>query len=141
MSFIGNPNCKRELQRELANLGSYDEFDLLNHPEGLLLELEQGILIRQVQQKIAATMTAPPGGKGAVMQLNMGEGKSSVIVPLVALALADGSRVVRVVVAKPQSKQMMHTLITKLGGLINRRVLYFPFSRSIRLSPDQVGSV
>jgi len=140
-SFIGNPNRKRELQRELANLGSHDEFDPLNHPEGLLLELEQGILIRQVQQKIAATMTAPPGGKGAVMQLNMGEGKSSVIVPLVASALADGSRVVRVVVAKPQSKQMMHTLITKLGGLINRRVLYLPFSRSIRLSPDQVGSV
>ncbi|KAK0723613.1 hypothetical protein B0T26DRAFT_811927 [Lasiosphaeria miniovina] len=140
-SFIGNPNRKRELQRELANLGSHDEFDPLNHPEGLLLELEQGILIRPVQQKIAATMTTPPGGKGAVMQLNMGEGKSSVIVPLVASALADGSRVVRAVVAKPQSKQMMHTLIAKLGGLINRRVFYLPFSRSIRLSPDQVESV
>ncbi|KAM7186577.1 Protein of unknown function (DUF3638) domain containing protein [Rhypophila sp. PSN 637] len=75
------------------------------------------------------------------MQLNMGEGKSSVIVPLVASALADGSRVVRVVVAKPQSKQIMHTLIAKLGGLINQRVLYLPFSRSIRLSPGQIESV
>ncbi|KAM7186578.1 hypothetical protein V8F33_011718 [Rhypophila sp. PSN 637] len=29
-SFIGNPNRKRELQRELANLGSHNKFDPLN---------------------------------------------------------------------------------------------------------------
>ncbi len=50
------------------------------------------------------------------MQLNMGEGKSTVIVPLVAAALGDRERLVRVVVAKPQASQMTHMLVGRLGG-------------------------
>jgi hypothetical protein len=68
------------------------------------------------------------------MQLNMGEGKSSVIVPIVAAALADGSRLVRVIVAKPQSRQMLEMLISKLGGLLDRRVYHMPFSRALKLT-------
>ncbi|KAK7740939.1 hypothetical protein SLS53_005002 [Cytospora paraplurivora] len=67
------------------------------------------------------------------MQLNMGEGKSTVIAPVVTAALADGSRLVRVVVAKPQSRQMYHMLVSKLGGLLNRRIFHLPFSRTLRL--------
>lgn len=74
-----------------------------------------------------------PDGQNAVMQLNMGEGKSTVIAPAVTAALADGSRLVRVVVAKPQSRQMFHMLVSKLGGLLNRRIFHLPFSRTIRL--------
>ncbi|KAF8450068.1 hypothetical protein BDZ91DRAFT_802874 [Kalaharituber pfeilii] len=48
------------------------------------------------------------------MQLNMGEGKSSVIVPIVAAALADKKKLVRVVVLKPLSGQMFHLLVQKL---------------------------
>ncbi|KAK1833383.1 hypothetical protein QBC39DRAFT_424743 [Podospora conica] len=140
-SYKDDPSRQFELLRELANLGSHDEFDPLRRPESVLLEVEQGILIRPVQQRIAQIMTAPPSDRSAVMQLNMGEGKSSVIVPLVASALADGGRLVRVVVAKPQSKQMMHTLTAKLSGLLNRRVFYLPFTRSIRLSTAQVESL
>jgi len=63
----------------------------------------------------------------------MGEGKSSVIAPLVAAALADGSRLVRVVVTKPQFKQMAQMPISKLGGLVNRPIYYLPFSRDLSL--------
>lgn len=73
------------------------------------------------------------------MQLNMGEGKSSVIVPMVSSALADGSKLVRVVVAKPQSRQMFHMLMVTLGGMINRRIFHLPFSRAIRL--DEGGAL
>lgn len=68
------------------------------------------------------------------MQLNMGEGKSSVIAPAVTAALADGSRLVRVIVAKPQSRQMFDMLVSKLGGLLNRRVFHLPFSRALHLT-------
>ncbi|CAJ2514317.1 Uu.00g024360.m01.CDS01 [Anthostomella pinea] len=61
----------------------------------------------------------------------MGEGKSSVIVQIVAVHLADGTRLVCVIVAKPQSKQMRHMLVTKLGGLLDRQVHFLPFSRSV----------
>lgn len=137
------PNRQTDFVKELLNLGSHgcSEGDPLKYPENLILELEQGILIRPVQQRIAAAMRDPPGGGSCVMQLNMGEGKSSVIVPIVSAALADGGRIVRVVVAKPQSKQMMHTLIGTLGGLINRRIFHLPISRAARLSRDGVEAV
>ncbi|XWW92894.1 hypothetical protein V2A60_000821 [Cordyceps javanica] len=68
----------------------------------------------------------------------MGEGKSSVIVPIVAACLADGSRLVRVVVGKPQAKELLRTLVSKLGGLLGRRVFHMPFSRSLRLKCDDI---
>ena len=43
-----------------------------------------------------------------------------VIVPIGAAALADASRLVRVIVAKPQSKQMFQMLVSKLGGLLRQ---------------------
>ncbi|KAK4182801.1 hypothetical protein QBC35DRAFT_395228 [Podospora australis] len=132
-----------DLLKELLNMGSHgcNEGDPLTFPESLVLELEQGILIRPVQQEIAAKMRSPPEGKNSVMQLNMGEGKSSVIVPIVAAALADGKRLVRVVVAKPQSNQMMHTLIATLGGLINRQIFYLPIARAVSLTASDVQVV
>ncbi|KAK4238611.1 hypothetical protein C8A03DRAFT_33363 [Achaetomium macrosporum] len=138
-----HPDRQADLLKEILNTGSHgsEDGDPLTFPESLILELEQGILIRPVQQRIAAKMRDPPGGANSVMQLNMGEGKSSVIVPIVSASLADGNRLVRVVVAKPQSKQMMHTLIATLGGLINRRVFYLPISRGSRLTGPDVQVV
>ena len=86
-------------------------------------------------------MRDPPGAKNACMQLNMGEGKSSVIVAIVAAALADGSQLVRVTVAKPQSRQMLDILVSKLGGLINRQIYQMPLSRSVKLNVAQVQTL
>lgn len=141
LEYSQDPARSSELQKDLQNIGCHDVRNPLEHPETLLLEVEQGILVRPVQHDVASKMREPPNGKNAVMQLNMGEGKSSVIVPLIASELADGDRLVRVVVAKPQSKQMAHMLITKLGGLINRRIFYLPFSRSVKLSLHQIEIV
>ncbi|KAL8366668.1 hypothetical protein RB595_010505 [Gaeumannomyces hyphopodioides] len=119
----------KSLARELQNVG-HENWDPNAFPDWLLLEVEMGILVRPVQALIASAMMAPPGARSHVMQLNMGEGKSSVIVPMVASALAGGSRLVRIIVAKPQSRQMLHTLTRALGGLLDRRVYQLPpFSR------------
>jgi hypothetical protein len=126
-----------DLAKELSNLGprSWDpEF----FPDSLLLEVEGNLRIRHVQEEIAAEMRHPTDGKKAVMQLNMGEGKSSVIVPIVAAALADGTRLVRVVVGKPQSRQMLDILVSKLGGLMDRQIYQMPMTRSVKLSGSQV---
>jgi hypothetical protein len=122
-----------DLIRELEEDG-HTNWDPLEMPEALLLEVESGIMIRHAQMQIAEHMRAPPGGGNAAMQLNMGEGKSSVIVPLVAAALADRrSTLVRVVVGKPQRQQMMDMLVAKLGGLLGRAIYHLPFSRALRL--------
>ncbi|OAA64697.1 hypothetical protein SPI_03344 [Niveomyces insectorum RCEF 264] len=121
-----------EFNKELENLGHLN-WNPHEHTEWLLLEVESAITIRGVQQEIAAHMMSSKAGN-AVMQLNMGEGKSSVIVPMVATSLADGGRLVRVIVAKSQSKQMLQMLMSKTTGLLNRRIYHFPFSRPVRLT-------
>jgi hypothetical protein len=76
-------------------------------------------------------MIAPQSGSNSIMQLNMGLGKSSVIVPIVAATLADRSKLARVIVLKSLSEQMFQLLVSKLGGLIGRRIYRLPISRSL----------
>ncbi|CAI4214055.1 unnamed protein product [Parascedosporium putredinis] len=133
-------NDHAALASELNNPG-HTNWDPVDHPDSLLLEVESGLTIRNVQEEIAAQMRTPPEGDNAVMQLNMGEGKSSVIVPIVAAALADGTRLVRVIVAKPQSQQMLQMLTSKLGGMLNRVVFQMPFSRALRVSNSEAQAI
>ncbi|KAF5023030.1 hypothetical protein F66182_4914 [Fusarium sp. NRRL 66182] len=129
-----------DLLRELENTG-HTTWNPRDHPEWLLLECESEIMIRDVQQQIAQQMITPPDNKSAVMQLNMGEGKSTVIVPIVATALGDGSKLVRVIVAKPQAKQMHQMLVSKLSGLLDRPVYLLPFSPDIRMNTIRADTI
>lgn len=60
---------------------------------------------------------------------------------LVGSILTSHSRLVRVVVAKPQSKQMLQMLVAKLGGMLGRRVYQMPFSRNLRLSTSDARMI
>jgi hypothetical protein len=71
----------------------------------------------------------------------MGEGKSSVIVPLVAATLADGSKLARIVTLKPLSNQMYQLLLSRLSDLADRRVFYVPFSRNLQMNSFVVQSI
>jgi len=126
--------------REFENKG-HQKWDPLLHPDWLLIEIENNFLIRSVQAEIASSMIAPPENHNSIMQLCMGEGKTSVIVPIVAASLADGAKLVRVVVLKPLSGQMFQTLVQKLGGLVNRRIFFMPFSRGASLGKEQIEMV
>jgi Protein of unknown function (DUF3638) len=86
-------------------------------------------------------MISPSSKQNISLQLNMGEGKSSVIVPLVASTLADGSNLLRVVTLKPLSNQMFQLLVTRLSGLLNRPIFYIPFSRSLHMSVSLVKTI
>ncbi|TVY87635.1 hypothetical protein LAWI1_G008611, partial [Lachnellula willkommii] len=138
--LVSSSENHADLVKELQNPG-HQSWSPMEYPESLLLEVESGIMIRKVQVHIAEQMRNPPSGSNFVMQLNMGEGKSSVIVPIVAASLADGSRLVRVIVAKPQSKQMFQMLVSKLGGLLDRRVYHMPFSRSLQLGEAEANAI
>ena len=79
---------RAEMERELSNPGRVG-WDGMSHPDWLLVELESNLLVRQVQAEIANEMLAPSSGKNAVVQLNMGEGKSSVRESLFRITTAD----------------------------------------------------
>ncbi|KAI9818941.1 MAG: hypothetical protein M1832_004109 [Thelocarpon impressellum] len=129
-----------ELLAELSNRG-HDGWDPHQRPEWLLLELENDLLIRPRQAQIAHAMMTPSSGDNAVMQLNMGEGKSSVIVPMVAAALADGAKLVRVIVLKPLMVQMFRVLVSKFGGMLGRRIFHLPVTRSQPLNLAQARRI
>jgi hypothetical protein len=78
-----------ELAEELRNRG-HQNWLPMEFPETLLFEAESGLLVRELQEEIAKQMRCPPNDANSVMQLNMGEGKSSVIVPIIAAFLAQG---------------------------------------------------
>src|ERR1700761_3873017 len=78
-------------------------------------------------------MISPSCGRSASFQLNMGEGKSSVIVPFVAATLANGSNLARIVTLKPLSNQTFDLLLGRLSGLANRRIFFVPFYRNLKL--------
>ena len=86
-------------------------------------------------------MISPTCRRNASFQLNMGEGKSSVIVPFVATALADGSKLARIVTLKPLSNQMYQLLVSRLSDLADRRIFYAPFSRNLHMSTSVVQNI
>ncbi len=78
-------------------------------------------------------MISPTCRRSALLQLNMGEGKSSIIIPLVAATLANGSNLTRIVTLKPLFNQMFQLLASRLSDLADRRIFYVPFSRDLDL--------
>lgn len=136
LNSVGSPDFPKELE----NIG-HQNWDPLERSDWLLMEIESNILVRPVQADIASQMISPPSNQNSIVQLLMGEGKTSVVTPIVAAALADGKRLVRVVVLKPLSAQMYQTLVQKLGGLLNRRIFFMPFTRSVKMGLEEAELV
>ncbi|KAH0834163.1 hypothetical protein J3R83DRAFT_11469 [Lanmaoa asiatica] len=133
-------NLHDELRKELQNEGC-DGWDAEAHPDWLLVQLQGNFLVRRVQADVAKEMITPRSGQNTAMQLNMGEGKSSVIIPIVVAVLADGDQLVRVIVPKALTTQMFHLLADRLGGLVNRRIYFIPFSRSLEVNHQKAASL
>jgi hypothetical protein len=66
-----------EYRQEVKNCGSQG-WDVLVYPDWLLIQLDANLLIRPVQASVAKEMITPESQTNTVMQLNMGDGKSSV---------------------------------------------------------------
>ncbi|KAJ7636917.1 hypothetical protein FB45DRAFT_451702 [Roridomyces roridus] len=120
-----------DLDRELAN-DAFEAEEAFSCPEWLLIQIDNNFVVRPIQTKVAREMMFPASNENTISQLNMGEGKSTVIVPLITSRLADSGTLARVVVLKQLAVQMFQTLRNTLSGLLNRRVFYFPFSRDVQ---------
>ncbi|KAI0809453.1 hypothetical protein GGR55DRAFT_175773 [Xylaria sp. FL0064] len=97
-------------------------------PDWLLLEIDSDILIRPEQVAVARAIIDPTLGNG-VLQLSMGKGKTSCIIPMVEAVLADGTSLSRVIVPKALLTQTAQIMQSKLGGLVGRDVIHLPYSR------------
>lgn len=123
-----------KLWQECNNPG-HTNWNPAQYPDWLLLELDSNFLIRQDQVIVAREMVSPSSGFNSVLQMNMGQGKTSVIMPMVACLLADGKRLNRLIVPKSLLSQTAQILQSRLGGLLGREVTHVPFSRQTPTSP------
>ncbi|KAK0245427.1 hypothetical protein EDD85DRAFT_917513 [Armillaria nabsnona] len=108
------------------------------HPEWLLLQVDNNFISHPIQTSVAHEIISPSLKGNCVLQLNMGEGKSSVIVPMTAVIAADGQSIARVVVLKSLARQMFQLLVQRISGLVNRRVFYMPFSRRLIIGSKEI---
>ncbi|KAM4066192.1 hypothetical protein HRG_000332 [Hirsutella rhossiliensis] len=113
----------------LRELGGHNNWDPIQFPDWLLLEIESNILIRREQIEVAKAIISPPSSSNSVLQLNMGRGKTSCIVPMVVAVLADSKQLCRLIVPKALLRQTAQTLQSKIGGLLGREMKHIPFSR------------
>ena len=122
-----------EASKELENCG-LTEKTINAYPPWLLIQIDADMMVRSVQEKVALEMIKPRSSSNSLLQLNMGEGKSSVIIPLLVSALANRNQLCRLIVLKPLAKQMEIILKKCLGGLCGRRIYIIPFSRETKTS-------
>ncbi|WDK20879.1 hypothetical protein CGRA01v4_12168 [Colletotrichum graminicola] len=128
---INHANMRGDAGRyldEMANKG-HSNWNPSDHPDWLLLEIEANIMIRPDQVDVALATISPASGANSVLQMNMGQGKTSCIIPMVAAVLANRQNLVRVVVPKALLLQTAQLLQARLGGLLDRQVRHIPFSR------------
>ncbi|KAF9255590.1 hypothetical protein L218DRAFT_1034217 [Marasmius fiardii PR-910] len=144
--------CQRSRRLlRLAQQEKYDDFwkevevDLsvmgTSNCDWLLIQADGDFIARPVQFTVAQEMISPSTEQNSLLQFNMGEGKSSVIVPMVAAALADGTRLARVVVLKSLAGQMFSLLRQRLSGLANRQILCLPFSRGVKIEHKEAQQI
>ncbi|EQL03900.1 hypothetical protein OCS_00393 [Ophiocordyceps sinensis CO18] len=131
--------CRRGDHQKLLEHCSdrgHSNWDPIEFPDWLLLEIESNLLIRREQIEVASAIISPASSANSVLQLNMGRGKTSCIVPMVVAVLADSKQLCRLIVPKALLLQTAQTLQSKIGGLLGREMKHIPFSRRTRSSSD-----
>jgi hypothetical protein len=128
---------RSRFQDEESNIG-HSNWNVEDHPDWLLLEIEMNLLIRPTQVDVAQATISPASGANSVLQMNMGHGKTSCIIPMVAASMADRKSLVRVIVPKALLLQTAQLLQSRLGVLLNRCITHIPFSRRTATQKDSI---
>ncbi|KAF5023718.1 hypothetical protein F66182_4222 [Fusarium sp. NRRL 66182] len=151
---IHDATLYRDGRRLCENQGiqAHSNWRPLDHPEWLLLEIDNNLLIRPSQIDVAKAIISPASNSNSVLQMNMGQGmslvvlppscnvimltnqppragKTSCIMPMAVAVLADGTSLCRLVVPSALLLQTAQVIQSRIGGLLGRIVRHVPFSR------------
>ncbi|KAF5002203.1 hypothetical protein FDECE_10694, partial [Fusarium decemcellulare] len=102
-------NISGRYHEEEANEG-HSNWSPDEYPDWMLLEIESNMMIRPVQIDVALATMSPDSESNSVLQMNMGQGKTSCIIPMAAVALANKEQLVRVIVPKALLQQTAQLL-------------------------------
>ena len=110
-------------------------------PRFLVFEFVSTFILRRRQIELVNDfLRAAYAGDSSVCQMIMGQGKTTVVGPLLALILADGSTLVTQVCPSPLLEQTKAVLRGVFCSVIAKRVLTLKFDRSnAAFFPDEAG--
>lgn len=130
------------IQQELESQRVWSTHD---HPRWLMFELEFGLQIRPKQHFVAKSMIDSCAGEDRVqpvVQLNMGEGKTRVILPMLALHYGSTGILPRLTVLSPilkEAHEYLHKVLT--ASLQGSKVCTLPFVRDVDISKDRLAAI
>ena len=100
-------------------------------PRFLVFEFLLGFMLRRRQYELVMEFAQRAlEGNSSVNQMIMGQGKTTVIAPLLALILADGRRLVSQVCPAPLLEMSRSVLRNCFSNVIHKRIYTFSFERS-----------
>ena len=113
-------------------------WDAQEHPEWLVFEVEEGLQIRPVQYEVAKKLIEDPG---CVVQLNMGEGKTRVILRMLILHWAGkgDQQLLRITALTALINELFDFLHRHLcASILRRKIFLLPFHRDVQLKEEDV---
>ena len=131
-----NPGMGAEL-RLLQELEVYRTWSVDEHPLWLAFEVIAQLQIRPIQYTIAKKMIegVENGTLGPVTQLNMGEGKTRVILPMLVMQGRNSDKLVRLNFLTPllqEAFEYMHNVLC--ASIIGIPIFHHPFNRDVKLT-------
>ena len=123
----------------VQELSVYRSWSAENHPDWLAFEVINGIQIRPIQYTVAKSMIdgVEKNPKGPITQLNMGEGKTRVILPMLAMYWKNSDNLVRfnfLSALLQEAGEYLHSVLS--ATVLNIPVFYFPFNRDVKLTAE-----
>ncbi|KAL7554906.1 hypothetical protein ACHAWF_018454 [Thalassiosira exigua] len=117
-------------------------YDPQEHPEWLLLELDNDYCIRPAQAEVAGELLTSDTNR--LLKLNMGEGKTDCIIPMCVSALSARGKsgpMARVTVLSSLYPNNATNWNWRLGGLLGQRVYPLLFRRDLDLGKSQARAL
>ncbi|OCB06981.1 DUF3638 family protein [Tetrahymena thermophila SB210] len=111
-------------------------FNITNYPEWLLFEFQNNILIREQQKEL--TLSLFNDNVNSIYQLNMGEGKTSVILMLLCQMIPDRKNIIRINCIESLYGIMQDILRNKFSGMFRKKIYLLPFSRDIDFTEENI---
>ncbi len=131
-----NSAIKKDIKSELLVTRVWSASE---HPQWVAFEMEGALQIRPAQYAIAQAVIDNPG---AVVQLNMGLGKTRVTVPMLVLHWRFSGETVRLNFLSsllPEAFAFLHEHLT--ASLFGVKLFQIPFHRNVEVTPERVASL
>ncbi|CAF1375327.1 unnamed protein product [Adineta ricciae] len=130
---------ERILENILTNLLMKRSYNENIYPSWLLFEIENNLLIRNTQFTLIQTMIEEK--ENSIYQLNMGEGKTSVILIILSEILANTKQIVRINCLEPLIGVMYELLRNKFSRLLQKKIYMLPYSRGVLFSIENLEKI